>query len=149
MSALVLIAGCGGTSLLTGTESTNTQATTSSGYLAALSAEQAKLASAERGIPRRPRTPAALAHAIALLHSAIQRLALDLAAIHPPASVTHLHERLVRLASSYASRLAHAARVAGRPGGELEAANELTAATNQAIRAFTTTTARIDQILAG
>jgi hypothetical protein len=74
----------------TGTSATGTSTTTTTApspaalaYLAALSREQAKLAAAERRIPRRPRTPAGLAHSIQLLRAAIVRLGQDL---HLPAS---------------------------------------------------------------
>ena len=56
-------------------------------YLQSLSREQAKLAAAERAIPRGARTPAALARSIRLLARAIVRLAGDLQAITPPAQV--------------------------------------------------------------
>src|SRR5437868_14391667 len=64
----------------TGTPTTGTPTTTTApspaavAYLAALSREQAKLAAAERKIPRRPRTPTGLAHSIQLLRVAIVRL---------------------------------------------------------------------------
>jgi hypothetical protein len=47
---------------------------TAQAYLQKLSAEQNKLAAAERRVPRRVSSPAALASAIALLQGAVHRL---------------------------------------------------------------------------
>ena len=87
----------------TGTSTTGTPTTTTApspaavAYLAALSREQAKLAAAERKIPRRPRTPAGLAHSIQLLRVAIVQLGQDLQAISPPPEVASQHAQLVSI----------------------------------------------------
>ena len=126
----------------TGTSTSGTSTTTTTApspaalaYLAALSREQAKLAAAERKIPRRPRTPAGLAHSIRLLRAAIVRLGQDLQAISPPAQVASQHAQLVSIMRTYADRLAAAAGTAAKPGGQLRTANML-------IRATTATTNR-------
>jgi hypothetical protein len=146
------LAGCSSSSLVshsTATERTPTSIGSTSpesrtAYLAALSAEQGKLASAERNLPPRTGSPAALSRAIALLASAIGRLAGGLAAIRPPASVASAHAQLVGIVRSYASQLARAARRAREPGAEVGAAKMLVAATNAASAAFSATVAKID-----
>jgi hypothetical protein len=153
------IGGCGGggTSLLglgsPRSSTTSSSPTTSSprastaSYVDSLRTEQLKLAAAERRIPARPRTPAALSQSITLLASAIGRLGSDLGAIVPPAPVAALHARLVATVRAYAVQLAGAARTALRPGGELAAANALLSATNTASRAFSATVVEIDRTL--
>jgi hypothetical protein len=146
----VLLAGCGETSLIHRTEPRGTAAPApqrTTRYLAALGASQSQLAAAERSIPRRPRTAAALARAIGQLHVAIQRLSVDLAAIRPPAPVAALHAELVGIARVYAAKLEHAARVAARPEGELVAVSRLSSATTQATRRFPATIDRIERTL--
>ena len=138
----------------TGTKSTGTSTTTTTApspaalaYLAALSREQAKLAAAERKIPRRPRTPAGLAHSIQLLRVAIVRLGQDLQAISPPAGVASQHAQLVSIMRTYADRLAAAAGTAVKPGGQLRAANMLISATTAASSAFSSTVSQISSAL--
>ena len=105
----------------TSTTTTTTPSPAALSYLAALSREQAKLAAAERKIPRRPRTPAGLAHSIRLLRAAIVRLGQDLQAISPPAQVASQHAQLVSIMRTYADRLAAAAGTAVKPGGQRRA----------------------------
>jgi hypothetical protein len=112
-------------------------------YLAALSREQAKLAAAERKIPRRPRTPAGLAQSIQLLRAAIVRLGGDLQAISPPASVASQHAQLVSIMRAYANQLNTAARTATTPRGQLRAANMLIGATAAASSRFSATVNQI------
>jgi len=138
----------------TGTSTTGTSTTTTTApspaalaYLAALSREQAKLAAAERKIPRRPRTPAGLAHSIQLLRAAIVRLRQDLQAISPPAQVASQHAQLVAIMGTYADRLAAAAGTAVKPGGQLRAANMLISATTAASSAFSSTVSQISSAL--
>ena len=138
----------------TGTKSTGTSTTTTTApspaalaYLAALSREQAKLAAAESKIPRRPRTPAGLAHSIRLLRAAIVRLGQDLQAISPPAEVASQHAQLVSIMRTYADRLAAAAGTAVKPGGQLRAANMLISATTAASSAFSSTVSQISSAL--
>jgi hypothetical protein len=114
------------------------------GYLAALSAAQDKLATSERSLPPHTATPAALSTAIALLASAIARLAGDLVSIRPPAAVAPAHARFVRIVRSYAAQLSRAARQARQPGAEVQAARALIAATKAASAAFAATVAKID-----
>jgi hypothetical protein len=142
------------TTATTGTTTTGTPTTTTSApspaalaYLAALSREQAKLAAAERKIPRRVRTPAGLARSIRLLRAAILRLENDLKAISPPASVASQHVKLVSIMRAYADRLDAAARTAGRPEGQLRAANMLISATTTASSAFSSTVSQISSAL--
>jgi hypothetical protein len=116
-------------------------------YLAALSREQAELAAAERRIPRRARTPAALARSIRLLERAIVRLGGGLQAIVPPAPVAAQHARLVSIVRTFAAQLGTAARVAVRPGGELRAGNMLVGATVAASSAFSSTASQINAAL--
>jgi hypothetical protein len=134
-----------------GTSTTTTTTTTPSpaalSYLAALSREQAKLAAAERKIPRRPRTPAGLAHSIQLLRAAIVRLGHDLQAISPPAEVASQHAQLVSIMQTYADRLAAAAGTAPKPRGQLRAANMLISATTAASSAFSSTVSQISSAL--
>jgi hypothetical protein len=147
----VLIIGCGGTALLTRTPARRSRTTASSqdreaqtaAYLARLTGEQSKLAAAERGIPTRAQTPAALSRAISLLASAIRRLAQGLVTIRPPRAVARAHARLVAIVRAYAARLTAAARAASAPGGELRAATMLISATTLTSRAFTDTVATI------
>jgi hypothetical protein len=138
----------------TGTSTTGTSTTTTTApspaalaYLAALSREQAKLAAAERKIPRRPRTPAGLAHSIQLLRAAIVRLGHDLQAISPPAEVASQHAQLVSIMQTYADRLAAAAGTAPKPRGQLRAANMLISATTAASSAFSSTVSQISRAL--
>jgi hypothetical protein len=137
----------------TGTTTTGTPTTTTAPspaaltYLAALSREQAKLAAAERKIPRRPRTPAGLAHSIQLLRVAIVRLGQDLQAISPPPDVASQHAQLVSIMRAYADRLGAAARTAGQPGAQLRAANMLISATTAASSAFSSTVNQISDAL--
>jgi hypothetical protein len=138
----------------TGTSTTGTSTTTTTApspaalaYLAALSREQAKLAAAERRIPRRPRTPAGLAHSIQLLRAAIVRLGQDLQAISPPPEVASQHAQLVSIMGTYTDRLAAAAGTAVKPGGQLRAANMLISATTAASSAFSSTVSQISSAL--
>jgi hypothetical protein len=138
----------------TGTSATGTSTTTTTApspaalaYLAALSREQAKLAAAERRIPRRPRTPAGLAHSIQLLRAAIVRLGQDLQAISPPPEVASQHAQLVSIMGTYTDRLAAAAGTAVKPGGQLRAANMLISATTAASSAFSSTVSQISSAL--
>ena len=143
-----LFAGCGGaTSVPTGTPTTGPAPPPAEAYLASLSAAQARLAAAERAIPRRPKTPRALAGAISLLQSAVRGLSDNLSSIHPPASVAALHAQLGAIVRAYAAKLGHAARVASRPSDELTAVNLLSSATGEATRDFTATVAKIDRTL--
>jgi hypothetical protein len=148
LAAGALLAGCGGgaSSSIAG-QSPGPASPSAEAYVAALNAAQSKLAAAERAIPRRPKTPKALARAISLLQSAIRGLSDNLSSIHPPASVAALHAQLVAIVRTYAARLGHAARVASQPLDELAAANLLSSATNQATRDFTATVAKINQAL--
>jgi hypothetical protein len=145
-SGALLASGCGGPTPTVSTTG-GIQTPPAQAYLSALSAAQARLAAAERAIPRRPKTPRALAHAISLLRSAVRSLGANLAAIHPPASVAGLHRQLVARVDAYAAKLSDAVRAAARPGGELTAADLLSSATGQATREFSTTVAKIDQAL--
>jgi hypothetical protein len=137
----------------TGTSTTGTPTTTTApspaavAYLAALSREQAKLAAAERKIPRRPRTPAGLAHSIQLLRVAIVQLGQDLQAISPPPEVASQHAQLVSIMGAYADRLGAAARTARKPGAQLRAANMLISATTAASSAFSSTVNEISSAL--
>jgi hypothetical protein len=138
----------------TGTSTTGTSTTTTTApspaalaYLAALSREQAKLAAAERKIPRRPRTPAGLAHSIQLLRAAIVRLGGDLQAISPPSSVASQHAQLVSIMRAYADQLDTAARTATTPRGQLRAANMLISATAAASSQFSSTVNQISSAL--
>lgn len=138
----------------TGTSTSGTSTTTTTApspaalaYLAALSREQAKLAAAERKIPRRPRTPAGLAHSIQLLRAPIVRLGQDLQAISPPAEVASQHAQLVAIMRTYADRLAAAAGTAVKPGGQLRAAKMLISATTAASSAFSSTVSQISSAL--
>ncbi|HET7050061.1 MAG TPA: hypothetical protein VFI54_17485 [Solirubrobacteraceae bacterium] len=141
------------TTTTTGTTTTGTPTTTTApspaavAYLAALSREQAKLAAAERKIPRRPRTPAGLARSIQLLRAAIVRLGHDLQAISPPVQVASQHAQLVSIMQTYADRLAAAAGTAVKPGGQLRAANMLISATTAASQAFSSTVSQISSAL--
>jgi hypothetical protein len=146
-SGALLASGCGGGSSSGQTQSSTPESSRAQAYLSALSTAQSKLAASERAIPRRPKTPKALARAISLLHSAVRGLGINLAAIHPPASVAALHAQLVADVNAYAARLTDAARMAPRPGGELRAANLLSSATVEATRDFGTTVAKIDRAL--
>jgi hypothetical protein len=162
------LAGCARTTLLinrnegsqssttstTGNSTTTPATTTTSGpspeaqaYLAALSREQAKLAAAERKIPRRARTPAALARSIRLLRQAIVQLGNDLKTISPPASVASQHAQLVSTVQTYAVRLAAAQHVSTTRGGELRAIRMLISATTAASSAFGSTVNQINAAL--
>ena len=138
---VVVIAGCG--------SAAKVPAPRANAYLQRLSAEQTKLATAERRIPRRAASPAALARAISLLGDAVHRLERDLSAINPPDPVSKLHARLVLVAHGYRSQLEGAARTASRPGGEVAAAQTLTSSTDFASRAFSSTVASIKSKLRG
>jgi hypothetical protein len=85
-----------------------------------------------------------LSRSIALLAGAIRGLAADLSAIRPPRAVAALHTRLIAIVRWYGSRLDRAAALAGRPGGELRAANALLNATTTASNGFTATVASIN-----
>jgi hypothetical protein len=138
LAAAVLLVGCAGT---------RSPGPGSNHYLRGLEAEQRKLAAAERRIPHRPRTPAALARSIGLLRSAIARFAADLAAIAPPRAVSKLHEQLVTIARSYAAKLAATERAALARGSLSRAVGELESSTREASAAFSATAQRIDQAL--
>lgn len=154
------LTGCAGTTLLTnrdqgsqpGATSTSTTSTTpgphAQAYLAALSREQARLAAAERKIPRQARTPAALARSVRLLRLAIVRLGADLQRIMPPSSVVSRHAQLVAIVRTYAARLNAAQHVAVTPGGELRAIDMLIGATTAASTAFGSTVSQIEAALA-
>jgi hypothetical protein len=129
------------------TTTTTTPSPAALAYLAALSREQAKLAAAERKIPRRPRTPAGLAHSIQLLRAAIVRLENDLQRISPPPSVAAQHAQLASIMRAYADRLGDAARTAGKPGAQVRAANMLISATTTASSAFSLTVSQISNAL--
>jgi hypothetical protein len=137
----------------TGTTTTTTTTTTTApspaavAYLAALSREQARLAAAERKIPRGPRTPAGLARSIRLLRAAIVRLGHDLQGISPPSEVASQHAQLVSIIRTYAARLDAAASTAAKPGGQLRAANMLISATTAASSAFSSTVSQISAAL--
>jgi hypothetical protein len=157
----VLVGGCAGTSLFGDTQSRpgggSTTATAPAGsssrqraeYMRELSHAQAKLAAAERVIPRRPRTPAQLSRSIWLLASAVRHLGGDLAAITPPDAVASQHAQLVSIVRGYAVAMERAARIVGRPGGELRAGNMLISATAAATSAFASTVSTIDATLRG
>ena len=142
----VSTAACGGTSQLLGTSTTSNKQATAA-YIGQLNAAQARLANAEKRIPARPRTPAALSRSIALLAVAIHRLAGDLAAIHPPTAIATEHGRLVSIVRNYAVRLTRTARTAASPGGELPATRGLVSATSATSQAFTSTVAKINTTL--
>ncbi len=146
----LLATGCAGTSRLLGHGTPTPAPKTQAGrtYLQELSAEQAQLAQAEKAIPKRARTPAALSRSIALLAGAIDALAKGLSAIHPPEPVAGLHARLVRVVRGYLGRLTAAARDARTRAGELRAANALATATQSATSAFTATFSEITARLA-
>lgn len=133
----------------TGTPTTTTTAPSPAAlaYLAALSREQARLAAAERKIPRGARTAAGLSHSIQLLRAAIVRLQKDLQAISPPSSVAAQHAQLVSIMRTYADRLDAAARTARRPGAQLRAANMLISATTTASEGFSSTVNQINAAL--
>jgi len=151
-----LVSGCAGTTLrgdiqsqpVAGAkpQSTSTRSSTSqrAEYVRALEGEQAKLAAAERAIPRNARTPVELSRSTRLLASAIRRLGAGLAAITPPPEVASHHARLVSIVRAYELALGRAARVAVRPGGELRAGNMLISATTAASSAFASTVAAIN-----
>jgi hypothetical protein len=138
----------------TGTTTTGTTTTTTTApspaalaYLSALNREQAKLAAAERRIPRGARTAAGLSHSIQLLRAAIVRLERDLQAISPPSAVAAQHAQLVSIMRAYADRLGAAAGTARRPGAQLRAANMLISATTTASQAFSSTVNQINAAL--
>ena len=139
--------GSGTTTSGTPTITTTTPSPAALAYLAALNREQAKLAAAERKIPRRPRTPAGLAHSIRLLRAAIVRLGGDLKAISPPSSVASQHAQLVSIMRAYAAQLDTAARTATTPRGQLRAANMLISATAAASSQFSSTVKQISSAL--
>lgn len=148
LAAGTLLAGCGGgASSSIGAQSIGPASPPAEAYVAGLNAAQSKLAAAERAIPRRPKTPKALAGAISLLQSAIRGLSDNLSSIHPPTSVAALHAQLVAIVRTYAARLGHAARVASQPFDELAAARLLSSATDEATQDFTATVAKINQAL--
>lgn len=133
----------------TGTPTTTTTAPSPAAlaYLAALNREQAKLAAAERRIPRGARTAAGLSHSIQLLRAAIVRLEQDLQAISPPSAVAAQHAQLVSIMRAYADRLGAAAGTARRSGAQLRAANMLISATTTASQAFSSTVNQINAAL--
>lgn len=164
----VSLTGCAGTTLLMNThEGSQTPATSTTAspspttstptttapnphaqaYLAALSREQARLAAAEQKIPRRARTPAALARSIQLLRLAIVRLGNDLQTIAPPSSVAARHAQLVSIVRTYAARLALAHHVALTPGGHMQAVHMLIGATAAASTSFGSEVSQIDAAL--
>ncbi len=149
-ASVLLATGCAGTSQLLGHGTRTPQPKTQAGraYLQELSAEQAKLAQAEKAIPKRARTPGALSRSIALLAGAIGALADGLSAIHPPEPVAGLHARLVRVVRGYFRRLRGAATNVRTRAGELRAANALATATESATSAFTVTFSEITARLA-
>jgi hypothetical protein len=136
-----------GSSPTTSTPTTAKPGPQARAYLAALSREQARLAAAERRIPRRARTPAALARSIGLLRLAIVRLGNDLQKIAPPSPVAAKHARLVAIVQAYAARLALAQHVALTRGGELQAIRMLVDATTAASASFGSTVRQIDAAL--
>lgn len=146
-AAVCAIAACGGTTQLLGKSAHSSNAQSRAAYLARLNAAQTRLAAAERRIPAHPRTPQALSHAIGLLAVAVQRLAGDLASIHPPALVASAHERLVSIVRTYAGSLTRAARAAASPGGGEAAGRSLEAATSAASQDFSATVAKINTTL--
>lgn len=147
IAAAGTIAGCsGGTRLLT-TSGSQTATAQRTAYINELNAEQQKLAAAETRIPSHPRTPAAFSRSITLLAAAIRRLANDLAAIAPPASVAGEHARLVGIVRVYAVKLAQAAKIAAAPDGGLRAGTLLISATNTASSQFGATLSKIDTTL--
>ena len=132
----------------TPTTTTTTPSPAAVAYLAALSREQAKLAAAERKIPRRPRTPAGLAHSIRLLRAAIvaarRRPAGDLTAglgrgAACPARVDHAEPTPTNSTQQHARRRS--------PRGQLRAANMLISATTAASSAFSSTVSQISTTL--
>lgn len=139
----------GTTTTTTGTPTTTTTAPSPAAlaYLSALNREQAKLAAAERRIPRGARTAAGLSHSIQLLRAAIVRLERDLQAISPPSAVAAQHAQLVSIMRAYADRLGAAAATARRPGAQLRAANMLISATTTASQAFSSTVNQINAAL--
>ncbi len=147
VASSALVAGCGGTGMLNSGSATTAPPLSNGEYLARLGDAQSRLSAAEREIPRRAATPAALSRAIFKLAQAIRRLARDLAALRPPHSVTAAHGRLVSIVNTYAGRLESAARVAILPRGELTAARLLLDSTNAASRDFSRTVSEIDQRL--
>jgi|GEM_PF-6437570 len=149
LSGLAVV-GCGsGNTLLDRTGSTVSISgpAAAAGYLRQLGAEQAKLAAAERRIPRRARTPTQFSSEISLLAGAIRRLARDLLAIHPPAAVAAPHARLIAIVDAYASALDRAAGDARSARGELDAASLLVSSTSAASREFGATVNEIERIL--
>jgi hypothetical protein len=136
-----------GTSTGTSTTTTTSPSPAALAYLAALSHEQARLAAAERKIPRGSRTAAGLAHSIQLLRAAIVRLGKDLQAISPPSAAASQHAQLVLIMRAYAERLRVAAHTAVTPGGRLRAANMLISATTTASSAFSSTVNQINAAL--
>jgi hypothetical protein len=157
VAACIGLGGCGSTALLTGTRpaapsrpgsSEAADAVAANAYMRSLGIAQARLGASERAIPRRPRTQRDLVRAIGLLKRAIRRLSNDLEVIGPPEAIRGLHAQLVGIVGLYASSLAHAARVAARPSGELSAARLLSSATTRASENFSATVARIDRTLA-
>jgi hypothetical protein len=146
------VAGCGGTSELTGGSPTTAPAVTISttgaaAYLSGLRTAQSGLARAEATIPANPRTPAALARSIRLLAGAVGRLAAGLEALHPPAIVEGAHRRLIAIVRSYEARLTAIARTAAKPGGRAVADTTLVSATETASRRFTAVVAQINGVL--
>jgi hypothetical protein len=145
-----VILGCSGTSLLRHVTTTRVRAAAgepATRYLDRLGAEQAKLAAAEKAIPRRARTAAQFSRAISLLAVAIRQLARDLGALRPPRSVRVAHARLLAIVRRYANQLAGAAVTATGVGGELPAANALISATSTASRQFSATVGEIERML--
>jgi hypothetical protein len=116
-------------------------------YLEGLTTEQVKLAAAERRIPHKARSPAALSRSISLLARAVGQLARDLQMIRPPALVSSLHAQLVSIARRYYRQLRAAARRARGAGGEQRAGAELIAATGAASRSFAATSTSINRAL--
>jgi hypothetical protein len=147
VASSALVAGCGGTGMLNGGSATTAPPLSNAEYLARLGEAQSRLSAAERDIPKRAPTPAALSRAIIKIAVAIRRLGRDLAALRPPPSVSAPHRRLVSIVNTYAGRLATAARVAILPRGELAAARQLLDSTSAASRDFSGSASEIDQRL--
>jgi hypothetical protein len=133
--------------MLRSRSATTAPALSSGAYLARLGDAQARLAAAERSIPRRARTASAFSRASLQLAAAVLRLSRDLRQLTPPRSVAVAHARLVAIMNTYAGRLLHASRAALRPGGELGAAKLLLDSTGAASRNFTATVSQINHQL--
>ena len=145
VAVTLAVGGCSGLQLLHhgGSGSVGPGSRAAEMYLSLLAVEQGKLAAAERTLPLRPKTPAALSRSIGALAGAIGRFADGLAAIKPPPGVAPLHRVLVAVARTYHDQLDEIALRARRPAGEVAAANALAADTSAASAAFTATIVKI------